>query len=280
MDIPDELAGLRLSGDPLRLGQILINLGSNAIKFTERGSVRIRGRLSEEPDDSVRVRFDVEDTGIGIAAGDQARLFSAFVQADDSITRKYGGSGLGLAISRRLVEMMGGEIGVHSEPGKGSTFWFTALLTKDGATGGAGESAETSSAEAELKASYAGTRVLLVEDEPINQEVSRCLLEAVGLHADIANDGLEAVDHALATDYALILLDMMMPRLDGLGATRAIREAVDRHRTPIIAMTANAFSEDQERCLAAGMNDFMSKPVAPDALYAKLLKWLRTRDAS
>lgn len=280
MDIPDELASLRLSGDPLRLGQILINLGSNAIKFTERGSVRIRGRLSEEPGDSVCVRFDVEDTGIGIAAADQARLFSAFVQADDSITRKYGGSGLGLAISRRLVEMMGGEIGVHSEPGKGSTFWFTAHLATNGAAGEAGEAAEASSAEAELKASYAGTRVLLVEDEPINQEVSRCLLEAVGLHADIANDGVEAVDHASATDYALILMDMMMPRLDGLGATRAIREAEDGHRTPIIAMTANAFSEDQERCLAAGMDDFMSKPVAPDELYAKLLKWLRKGDAT
>jgi len=280
MDIPDELASLRLSGDPLRLGQILINLGSNAIKFTERGSVRIRGRLSEEPGDSVCVRFDVEDTGIGIAAADQVRLFSAFVQADDSITRKYGGSGLGLAISRRLVEMMGGEIGVHSEPSKGSTFWFTAHLATNGAAVEAGEAAETSSAEAELKASYAGTRVLLVEDEPINQEVSRCLLEAVGLHADIANDGVEAVDHASATDYALILMDMMMPRLDGLGATRAIREAEEGHRTPIIAMTANAFSEDQERCLAAGMDDFMSKPVAPDELYAKLLKWLRKGDAT
>ncbi len=280
MDIPGELAELPLSGDPLRLGQILINLGSNAIKFTERGGVRIRGQLSDEPGDSVYVRFDVEDTGIGIAAEDQGRLFSAFVQADDSITRKYGGSGLGLAISRRLVEMMGGEIGVHSEPGKGSTFWFTARLEKNGAVEDVKEIAEISSAEAMLKASYAGTRVLLVEDEPINQEVSLCLLEGVGLHVDLAGDGVEAVDRALATDYALILMDMMMPRLDGLGATRAIREAEDGRRTPIIAMTANAFSEDQERCLAAGMDDFMSKPVAPDELYAKLLKWLRKRDAT
>lgn len=280
MDIPGELAELPLSGDPLRLGQILINLGSNAIKFTERGGVRIRGQLSDEPGDSVYVRFDVEDTGIGIAAEDQGRLFSAFVQADDSITRKYGGSGLGLAISRRLVEMMGGEIGVHSEPGKGSTFWFTARLEKNGAVEDVKEIAEISSAEAMLKASYAGTRVLLVEDEPINQEVSLCLLEGVGLHVDLAGDGVEAVDRALATDYALILMDMMMPRLDGLGATRAIREAEDGRRTPIIAMTANAFSEDQERCLAAGMDDFMSKPVAPDELYAKLLKWLRKGDAT
>jgi CheY-like chemotaxis protein len=228
----------------------------------------------------VLVRFEVVDTGIGIAPVDQERLFSAFVQADDSITRKYGGSGLGLAISKRLVRMMSGDIGVCSEPGKGSTFWFTAVLTKNAAADDAEGVAAKSSPDLELKTSFAGTRVLLVEDEPINQEVSICLLEAVGLNVDLATDGVEAVDRALAVDYAVILMDMMMPRLDGLGATRAIREAAHRQRTPIIAMTANAFAEDQQLCLEAGMNDFMSKPVAPDLLYAKLLKWLRQREAS
>ncbi|WP_434515256.1 PhnD/SsuA/transferrin family substrate-binding protein [Dechloromonas sp. ARDL1] len=280
MEMPAQLAARSLSGDPVRLGQILINLGSNAIKFTERGSVHIRGCLLDEHEDNLLVRFEVEDTGIGIATADQERLFSAFVQADDSITRKYGGSGLGLAISKRLVQMMGGDIGVNSEPGKGSTFWFTTRLEKNLAVDEMGCVAEGPSAEIALNTSFAGTRVLLAEDEPINQEVSICLLEAVGLQVDLACDGVEAVDKALAVDYAVILMDMMMPRLDGLGATRAIREAADRRHTPIIAMTANAFAEDQERCLAAGMSDFMSKPVAPDQLYAKLLKWLEKRDAS
>jgi signal transduction histidine kinase len=274
VDLPAGLPGLALAGDPLRLGQILLNLAGNALKFTDRGAITVRARLVEDGPDDVLLRWEVRDTGIGIAAEDQKRLFTAFEQADGSLTRKYGGTGLGLAISKRLVALMGGEIGLESAPGQGSTFWFTVRLDKADAEIQAEPRAERGAAEANLLVRHAGTRVLLAEDEPINQEVSRGLIEAVGLHVDLAQDGAEAVALARREPYALILMDMQMPRLNGLDATRAIRLDSLNRDTPILAMTANAFGEDRESCLAAGMNDHIAKPIEPEVLFEALLRWL------
>jgi PAS domain S-box-containing protein len=275
IDLKPEVTRLSLLGDPLRLGQILLNLTGNAIKFTEHGSVTIRAMQLEETAENVVLQIEVADTGIGIAAEDQSRLFTAFEQADGSMTRKYGGTGLGLAISKRLVQMMGGEIGVDSVSGQGSTFWFTVRLGKAGSD--AVPSAPTltkRSADERLLDEYSGTRVLLAEDEPINQEVSRGLLEDVGLVVDLANDGAIAVEMARQAAYTLILMDMQMPNLNGVDATRLIRTLPGYAETPILAMTANAFDENRHDCLKAGMNDHIGKPVDPDVLYETLLKWL------
>ncbi len=402
-------------GDPTRLTQVLLNLLGNAIKFTERGAIRLCvRRLAEEPDGQ-RFRFEVEDTGIGIAPEDQERLFLSFEQADSSTTRRYGGTGLGLAINRRLVGLMDGESGVASRPGAGSTFWFTARLGRgagpeperapprafpdcralvvddraearevlvallrergietrtfdsgadalafiaarpdgrrpcdlvfldwrmpglDGIDAGrriaaavparpprlvllatafdepglaararaagfaalltkpviaervdavlaqvllgdavlAAEPAyRASEAERALAGRCRGLRVLLAEDDPVSQEVTGGLLDAVGLAVDLAGDGARAVELAAGTRYAAILMDMQMPRLDGVAAARTIRAAPQGRAVPIIAMTANAFAEDRERCLAVGMNDFITKPVDPGTLYGSLLRWL------
>jgi CheY-like chemotaxis protein len=277
VDLSPEVARLTLLGDPLRLGQILLNLTANALKFTDQGSITVRIRLLDDQPDEVLLRCEVADTGIGIAAEDQKRLFTAFEQADGSMTRKYGGTGLGLAISKRLVKMMGGEVGVESTVGQGSTFWFTVRLDKAPTVNGAVPSAPTfaqDSAEARLKAKFSGTRILLAEDEPINQEVSRGLLEDVGLSVDLAEDGVQAVELAKRTRYALILMDMQMPNLNGVDATRAIRALPGYAQTPILAMTANAFDEDRQVCIEAGMNDHIGKPVDPERLFETLLKWL------
>ncbi|MDE2369055.1 MAG: PAS domain S-box protein [Burkholderiales bacterium] len=262
-----------LLGDSTRLQQALLNYAGNAIKFTERGSVLQRVRLVEETARDVLLRFEVEDTGIGIPVDKVPRLFASFEQADDSTTRRYGGTGLGLAINLRLARLMGGDAGCSSILGVGSRFWFTARLRKGVAKPG-GTAAPAPSAEALLNEAARGRRVLLVEDEPINRAIMSDILVHAGLRLDVAEDGEQAV--ALARDHAydLILMDMQMPRLDGLAATRRIRAEQGRAAPPIVALTANAFAEDKARCLDAGMCDFVTKPVVSEVLFAVLMKWL------
>ncbi|MBK8510319.1 MAG: response regulator [Candidatus Competibacteraceae bacterium] len=265
----------RLRGDLLRLRQILLNFVANAIKFSESGPIAVRARLDAEACDSVLLRLEVEDQGIGLTPAQQAGLFEAFVQADGSTTRHYGGTGLGLAISRRLARLMGGEVGVVSTFGSGSTFWVTARLGK------VAEAAEHSDAPAPavaveqlLARRYRGVRVLLVEDNPVNQEVTRALLENAGLAVEVAGDGREAVAKVEAADWALVLMDMQMPVMGGVEATEAIRRLPGKSALPILAMTASAFDEDRRCCLASGMNDYIGKPVAPESLYRLLSVWL------
>jgi len=274
LDIDPALAEQHLSGDPLRLGQVLLNLCSNAVKFTEHGRIHLEVRAQRGDTGRVPVRFAIEDTGIGMAPAEIARLFSPFEQADGSTTRKYGGTGLGLAISQRLVRMMGGQIGIESQPGLGSRFSFVIAFERAMAGPARSVAASAETDEAILRKSFSGARILLVEDEPVNREVSSELLAEAGLSFDLAGDGAEAVAAVEARAYDLILMDIQMPRLNGIEATRAIRLLPNGRAVPIIAMTANAFFEDRVRCIAAGMNDHIGKPVEPETLYAKLLNWL------
>jgi PAS domain S-box-containing protein len=259
-----------LHGDPTRLQQALLNYATNAVKFTESGSVTLRAFAQEAGDESVMLRFEVQDTGIGISPDALPRLFEAFEQADNSTTRKYGGTGLGLAITRRLARLMGGDAGVESTPGSGSTFWFTARL-KRCSEDAVAQTAVLANAEASIRACYNGSRILVVDDDALNREVAQMLLEGVGLSVDTAEDGVEAVAMARANVYAVIFMDMQMPTLDGLDATRQIREIPQCRAIPIVAMTANAFAEDKASCHAAGMDDFLIKPFDPDALFSMLL---------
>ena len=266
-----------LLGDATRLSQALVNYVGNAIKFTDSGQISLRVRCLAEDDDAVLMRFEVADSGIGIPQEAIGRLFSAFEQADNSTTRRYGGTGLGLAITQKLAQMMGGDVGVESREGVGSTFWFSARLKKaDHCLGKApGRTAET--AEAVLMREHAGRRILLVDDEPINQEVARIILEDAGLQVELAANGREAADMIERAAYDLVLMDMQMPVMDGLEATQHIRGMPNRTTLPILAMTANAFAEDRARCLAAGMNDFIAKPISPNQLYSLVLRWLEKR---
>lgn len=233
----------------------------------------LRALRIAEDSGSLTLRFEVIDTGIGIRQEAMQRLFTAFEQADTSTTRRHGGTGLGLAITRHLANLMGGTAGGESELGKGSKFWFTAKLKKAEAHDTAPREVARD-AESRIRQRHANRRILVVDDEPVNREIAKILIDDAGLITDTADDGEGAVDAVRRNEYSIVLMDMRMPRLDGLEATRRIRELPDRRKTPIIAMTANAFAEDKARCLAAGMNDFLTKPFDPDALLWKLLDWL------
>ncbi|MCB1888520.1 MAG: response regulator [Rhodocyclaceae bacterium] len=266
-----------LLGDPTRLRQALLNYLSNAVKFTLQGQVAVEVMVVEDRSDSAIIRFEVSDTGPGIAADARSRLFTTFEQADNSMTRKYGGTGLGLAITRKIAEIMDGEAGVESTQGSGSTFWFTVRLSKAAPDHEPRLPDSGSHAEAALRAQFAGTRILLVEDEPINREVATTMLEDAGIVVDTAEDGEQAVNMAGNQAYALILMDIQMPKLNGLDTTRRIRQLADQEEVPILALTANAFAEDKAQCIDAGMNDFITKPVIAEDLYRVLFRWLSSK---
>ncbi|UCV27398.1 response regulator [Ferribacterium limneticum] len=263
-----------LIGDSVRLQQALLNYVSNALKFTDAGGVMLRVRLIERDGDDVLLRFEVEDSGVGIAAEDMATLFSEFEQIDNSPTRCHGGTGLGLAITRRFARLMGGDAGASSEPGRGSLFWFTARLRIDHAPKLPSPVFDAGETMRRLAAISRGKRLLLVEDDLLNREIALSMLEEVGLVADIAGDGQQAVAAIGKQHYDLVLMDMQMPVMDGLSATRAIRAMPQFASLPIIAMTANAFDDDRQRCRDAGMNDFVAKPVEPELFFAALLRCL------
>jgi PAS domain S-box-containing protein len=294
-------------GDPERLRQILTNLFGNAIKFTERGRIGLVAEYLGESDDTILARFTVHDTGIGIAREYHSRLFESFTQGDGSSTRKYGGTGLGLAISKQLVELLEGEIGVDSEPGRGSRFWFTGRFGRcagdasdsaasvDSTRPEASRPANSSAMQAGSQGSVSTTpqngiesdgapqrhRVLLAEDNEINQRITLRLLQKIGLSADAVTNGREAVDALNRNKYDLVLMDCQMPVMDGFEATALIRrqEGRDRH-TPICALTANAMEGDRERCLAAGMDDYVSKPVSLDKLQEAVDRWVQNLSES
>ncbi len=276
-------ASLSLRGDVTRIGQILINYAANAIKFTDRGSVTLRAVTETCADAGYRLRLEVVDTGMGIAPEVRARLFNEFEQADSSTTRRYGGTGLGLAICRLLAQLMGGSVGCESTLGAGSTFWFEAIFPPGSTPTPAhvptsGDAQER--LERQLAARARDTPILLAEDTPVSREVVFELLSALGFPTDLAEDGEEAVARARDKAYRVILMDVQMPRLDGLAATRAIRELQGYAEVPILALTANAFDADRQHCIAAGMNDHIPKPVDPAVLYATLARWLTDEEAA
>ena len=256
-----------VAGDALRLRQVLTNLLRNAVKFTSRGRIQVKVHPHEGKDN---LRFEVRDTGIGLAPEDKKRIFDAFHQADASTTREYGGTGLGLSICRELVHLMGGQIGADGRPGRGSVFWFVVPLAE-----AAGRPAEPSGPRlASVSSLRTHRRVLVVEDNPVNRKVVTRMLERMNLTVETAEDGQVAVNMWRPGRYTMVFMDVQMPRLDGFDTTRSLRQLEDgRERTPIIALTANAMVGDRERCLAAGMDDYLSKPVVFKELKRVVEHW-------
>lgn len=263
---------LALVGDPLRLGQILVNLGNNAVKFTDQGQVILRIHPLESADGKIRLQFDVSDTGIGMTQEQQSRLFQPFTQADTSTTRTYGGTGLGLAICRSLSEMMGGEIWVDSDAGKGSVFSFTANFDLG--------STKTPSSDKRISqftdavSLLQGARILIVEDNELNQELAQEILESNGLQVSIANNGREAIDIMQEQSFDGVLMDCQMPVLDGYSTTRQLRQDDRFKDLPILAMTANAMAGDREKAIACGMNDHIPKPIDVSRLFETMARWI------
>jgi CheY-like chemotaxis protein len=252
----------------MRIRQILLNLVGNAVKFTQRGEIAVSVRTQAETEALAEVRIDISDTGIGIAPGSLAHVFQPFAQADSSISRKYGGTGLGLAISKRLVELMGGKVGVESELGRGSTFWFTLRLEKSSAV------LPDPARRPGVQPAQRPLHVLVAEDNLVNQKVATRFLARLGHSADVVSNGREAVEALEHTGYDVVLMDCQMPEIDGYEATREIRRReVDRPHVPIIAMTANAIDGDRQICIAAGMDDYIAKPVELATLASVLDRW-------
>ncbi|MBF0104643.1 MAG: response regulator [Deltaproteobacteria bacterium] len=282
---------LLYQGDPGRIRQIIINLVNNAIKFTKKGDVRLRISLDSEDKEYAHLRFDVTDTGIGISQEKQQTLFQAFTQADATTTREYGGTGLGLAISKELVHLMGGEIGCKSDEGKGSTFWFVIRLKKQiknitqeeelALEPASKYKLPNTSASAVTRDKLKKYRILLAEDNLINQKITLNMLEHFGFKADVVSDGREVVEALTQSRYDLVLIDCQMPGMDGFEATRIIRcSDLENKNIPIIALTAHALKGARETCLEAGMSDYLSKPVDPNDLSDVLQKWLLSSESS
>ncbi|MEJ6021983.1 hybrid sensor histidine kinase/response regulator [Ramlibacter sp. PS4R-6] len=267
----------RYFGDSLRLAQVLLNFANNAVKFTERGSVVIGVRGRELATGDWQLEFRVRDSGIGLSPEQVGRLFQSFSQADSSTTRKYGGTGLGLAISKKLVELMGGEVGVESSAGAGSTFWFKVTLPVAKTRA---DTRDEAFADLPDLSAQRGARVLLVEDNDINQIVARELLEEAGMRVEVADNGQLALEALERGRFDLVFMDMQMPVMDGLAATRAIRKIARHAALPIVAMTANAMGADRAACLAAGMDDVVTKPIDPHVLWDALGRWIEARPAA
>ena len=289
-----------LIGDPMRIGQILTHYANNAVKFTKQGQVRFAISARETTETELQLHFSVTDTGIGLTEEQMSRLFKSFVQADTSSTRKYGGTGLGLAVSKSLAQAMGGEVGVTSVHGEGSTFWFTArlkIVAHENVLTSPGVELQVDASSAHLPEFHqhdqlqleaqldriGGARILLVEDNEINQQVAKELLQGVGMEVDIADTGQVALQKVEAQSangrpYDIVLMDLQMPVMDGVTAARLIRETRGADALPIVAMTANAGQVDRDRCMDAGMNDFVTKPITPEKLWQALLTWVKVRD--
>jgi len=267
---------LALVGDPLRLGQVLINLGGNALKFSDTGdTVNLQVSLREDSEKEVLLLFSLHDQGIGMSEEHLANLFTAFNQADSSTTRKYGGTGLGLSISRNIVQLMGGEIWVESDLGKGSTFYFTARLGKHDQAADSGSSEQLSGPGIQDRVkNLVGSRILLVEDNDINQELVYELLSNKGIEVETADNGQQALEMLVKKHFDGVLMDCQMPVMDGYEATRRIRQQAELKDLPIIALTANTMKGDREKVLDVGMNDHIAKPIDPDVMFQTMAKWI------